>query len=66
MAADMLSSKKLQAIVTKLLIILIFSTQSYLTVLKKIRLNYFNYFVMKIPNKKELQQIALNLTLKTL
>ena len=66
MAADMLSSKKLQAIVTKLLIILIFSTQSYLTVLKKIRLNYFNCFVMKIPNKKELQQIAINLTLKTL
>ena len=36
MAADMLSSKKLQAIVTKLLIILIFSTQSYLAVLKKL------------------------------
>ena len=35
MAADMLSSKKLQAIVAKLLIVLIFSTQSYLTVLKK-------------------------------
>ena len=37
----------------------IFIRQSYFTVSKNIRPNSTNYFVMKIINKTELQQIAL-------
>ena len=65
--ADMLSNKKLNPIVTelfirgrKLNISLVFITQSYFAVPKNIRLNSTHYFVMKIPNKRELQQIAFN------
>ena len=39
---------------------LVFITQSYSDVLKSIRLNSTHYFVMKIPNKRELQQIPFN------
>ena len=67
MIADMLSNKKLNPIVTelfirerKLNISLVFITQSYFAVRKYIRLNSANYFVMKIPNKRELQQTAFN------
>ena len=67
MTADMLINKKLNPIVTELFIrerksniSLIFITQSYFTVPKNIRLNSTHYFVMKIPSKKELQQIAFN------
>ena len=67
MIADMLSNKKLNPIVTELLIrgrklniSLVFITQSYFAVPKNIRLNSTHYFVMKIPNKRELQQIAFN------
>ena len=63
----MISDKKLNPIVTalfirgrKLNISLVFTTQSYFAVPKNIRLNSTNYFVMKIPNKRELQQIAFN------
>ena len=59
--AEMLSNKKHNPIVTelfirgrKLNISLTFITQ------KNIRLNSTHSFVMKIPNKKELQQIACN------
>ena len=62
MIANMLSNKKLNPIVTdlfitgtKLNISLVFITQSYFTVLKNIRLNYTHYFIMKIPNKQEIQ-----------
>ena len=58
----MLSNKKLNPIVTdlfitgtKLNISLVFITQSYFAVLKNIRLNYTHYFIMKIPNKQEIQ-----------
>ena len=44
----------------KLNIYLVFITQSYFSVPKNIRLNSTHYFVMKIRNKKELQQIAFN------
>ena len=37
-----------------------FITQSYFKVPKDVRLNSMHFFIMKIPNKKELQQIALN------
>ena len=65
----MLSNKKLNPTVTELFIILkerklnislVFITLSYFAVPKNIRLNSTHYFVMKIPNKKELEQIAFN------
>ena len=67
MFVDMLSNKKLNLIVTqsfirgrKLNISLAFITQSYFAVLKSIRLNSTHYFIMKIPNKSDFQQIAFN------
>ena len=67
MIADTLSNKKLNPIVTelfirgrKLKIYFAFITQSYFSVPKNIRLNYTHYFIMKTPNKRELQQIAFN------
>ena len=61
------ANKKLNPIVTelfikgrKLNISLVFITQSYFAVPKNIRLNSTHYFIMKIPNKQELQQIAFN------
>ena len=67
MIADMESNKKLSLKVTelflrggKLNISLVFISQSYFKVLKTIRLNSTYYFMMKIPNKRELQQIASN------
>ena len=35
-------------------------TRSYFAMPKNIRLNSTHYFIMKIPNKKELEQIASN------
>ena len=65
--ADMINNKKLNSVVTelfirgrKLNISLVFITQSYLKVPKDVRLNSTHFFIMKIPNKRELQQIALN------
>ena len=59
--------KKLYPIVTelfirvrKLNISLVFITQSYFAVPKNISLNSMHYFILKIPNKRELQQIAFN------
>ena len=37
---------------------LVFISQSYFKVPKTIRINATHYFIMKIPNKRELQQIA--------
>ena len=44
----------------KLNISLVFIRQSYFAVPKDVRLNSTHYFVMKIPNKRELQQIVFN------
>ena len=44
----------------KLNISLVFITQSYFLVPENIRLNSTHYFVMKIPNKRELQQMSFN------
>ena len=44
----------------KLNISLAFITQSYFKVPKDARLNTTHFFIAKIPNKRELQQIALN------
>ena len=67
MIADMINNKKLDSIVTELFIrgrklnfSIVFLTQSYFKVPKDVRLNSTHFFIMKIPNKRELQQIALN------
>ena len=67
MIADMINNKKLNSVVTelfircrKLNISLVFITQSYFKVPKDVRLNATHFFIMKIPNKRELQQIAIN------
>ena len=67
MIADMINNKKLNSIVTelfirgrKLNISLAFIMQSYFKVPKDVRLNSTHFFIVKIPNKRELQQIALN------
>ena len=67
MIADMINNKKLSSIVTelfirgrKLNISLAFITQSHVKVPKDVRLNSSHFFIMKIPNKRELQKIALN------
>ena len=44
----------------KLNIFHVFITQYYFALPKNIRLNSTHYFVMKIPNKRELQQIEFN------
>ena len=63
----MINNKKLNPVVTelfircrKLNISIVFITQSYFKVPKDIRLNSTHFFIMKILNKRELQQIALN------
>ena len=65
--ADMINNKKLNSIVTelfirgrKLNISIVFITQSYFKVPKDVRLNSTHFFIMKIVNKRELRQIALN------
>ena len=62
MIAAMINNKKLNSIVTelfirsrKLHISLIFITQSYFKVPKDVRHNITHFFIMKIPNKRELQ-----------
>ena len=67
MIPDMFNNKKLNLIVTELFIrgtkiniSTVFITQSYFKVPKDVRLNSTHFFIMKIPNKNELQQIALN------
>ena len=62
----MINNKKLNSIVTelfirsrKLNISIVFITQSYFKVPKDVSLNSTHFFIMKIPNKRELQQIAL-------
>ena len=67
MIVDMINNKKLNPVVTelfirarKLNISIIFITQSYFKVPKDVRLNSTHFFIMKILNKRELQQIALN------
>ena len=53
--------KKLNTIVTELFIrckvniSLVSITQSYFALLKNIRLDSTHYFILKIPNKRELQ-----------
>ena len=67
MIADMINNKKLNSLVTelfirgrKLNISLVFITESYFKIPKVVRLNSTHFSIMKIPNKRELQQIVLN------
>ena len=67
MIADMINNNELNPVVTelfvrgrKLNISIVFITQSYFKVPKDVRLNSTHFFIMKIPTKRELQQIALN------
>ena len=67
MIADIMADKRFQAIIKelfircrKLNISLVFITQSYFSVPKKVRLNSTHYLIMKIHNKRELQQIVID------
>ena len=67
MIADMINNRRLDWIVTelfirgrKLNIYRAFITQSYFKVPKDVRINITHFFIAKIPNKRELQQIVLN------
>ena len=64
MIADMEANKKLSPIDTelffKLNVSLVFISQPYFKVPKTTRLNATYYFIMKIRNQRELQQIASN------
>ena len=44
----------------KLKISVVFIKQSYFKELKEVILNTTHFFIMKIPNKRELQQVAIN------
>ena len=70
MIADMLSNKKRNSIKTELFIrgrkldiSLFFITQCYFAVPRNIKLNSTHYFIMKIPNKQELQKLHPKITL---
>ena len=67
MIADITDNKKIQVKIKELFIrcrklnlSLAFITQSCFSVPKDARLNIAHYFVMKINNKRELQNIAIN------
>ena len=62
-----MTNTKFQAIIKelfircrKLNITLVFITQSHFSVPKEVRLNSKHYLIMKIHNRRELQQIAIN------
>ena len=69
MIADIMTNKKFQSIIKELFIrcrkiniSLVFITQSYFyrLIRKDVRLNSMHYLVMKINNKRGLQNIAIN------
>ena len=67
MIADIMTNKKFQTIIKELFIrcrkrniSLVFITQSYFAVPKEVRLNSTHYLLMKIHNKRELRNIAIN------
>ena len=66
-SVDRINNEKLNPIVIELFIrsikvniSIVFITQSNFKVPKDVRLNSTHFFIMKIPNKRERQQIALN------
>ena len=67
MIVDMIHSEKSNSIVTvlfirgkKLNISPVFITQSQFKVPKDVRLNTTHFLILKIPNKREIKQIAIN------
>ena len=67
MIVNMINNKKLNSVVTELFIrgrkrnvSIVFITKSYFRVPKDVRLSSTHCFIMKIPNKREVQKIALN------
>ena len=67
MVADIMTNKKVQAIINELFITcrklnisLVFITQQYFFVPKNFRLNSQHYLIMKINNRKELKNIAIS------
>ena len=67
MISDIIKNKKPNSIVTELFIrgrkiniSLVFISQSYFEVPKDVRLNTTYFFISKILNRRELQQIAIN------
>ena len=65
MIADIINNKKLNPVVTelfirsrKLNISIVFIAQSYFKVPKDVRLNSTHFFIIKIPDKRELRQTA--------
>ena len=63
MIADIKTNKKFQSIIKKLFISckklnisLVFITQSYFSAPKEVRLNSTHYLIIKIPNRRELEQ----------
>ena len=63
----MINNKRRNSVVTELFvrgrkvdISIVFFTQSYFKLPKDVRLNSTHFFITKIRNKRELQQIALN------
>ena len=67
MIADIMNNKNFQATIKELFIrcrkldiSLVFITRSYFGVQKEVRLNSTHYLIIKIHNKRESQQIAIN------
>ena len=67
MIADIMTNRRFTAIVKELFITcrklnisLVFIKQSYFSVPKDVRLNSTHYLIMKINNRRELQNIAIN------
>ena len=67
MSADIINNKRLNPIVTALFIrgkkpniLIAFVAQSYFKVSKDVRLHSTHFFIVKVRNKRELQQIALD------
>ena len=67
MIADIMTNKRVKSIIKelfircrKLNISLVFITQSYFSVPKDVRLNATHYLIVKINNKRELQNFAIN------
>ena len=68
MIADIMTNKRFQAIIIKELFIrcwklniyLVFIIQSYFSVPKEVKLNSTHYLIMKLHNKRDLQEVAIN------
>ena len=65
--ANVLTNEKLNPLVTELFIrtrkrsiFLGFTSQSYFAMPKNFRVNFMQYFIMKFPKKRGLQQITFN------